>query len=123
MTLDVPEGWLVQGTGRLLNERETLPDPIIQRLRQAEVSDTVVHVLTEQDFGPGRATRPSPDGRLRWHFAADSVRDVAFSITRASLWDAVRTGVGDRNGDGRPEYSRAEAIFRPAHARGRQAAR
>ena len=123
VTLDVPEGWLVQGTGRLLNESDVLPDPVIQRLRQAEASDTVVHVITEQDFGPGRATRQSPDGRLRWHFAADSVRDVAYSVTRASLWDAVRTSVGDRNGDGRPEYSRAEAIFRPAYNRWRQAAR
>nr|NIM50886.1 M1 family peptidase [Gemmatimonadales bacterium] len=90
VTLDVPEGWLVQGTGRLLNEREVLPDPIIRRLRQAEVSDTVVHVITEQDLGPGSATHQSPDGRLQWHFVADSVRDAAYSITRASLWDAVR---------------------------------
>jgi len=123
VTLDVPEGWLVEGTGRLLNESEVLPDPIIQRLRQAEASDTVVHVITEQDWGPGRSTRQSADGRLRWHFAADSVRDVAYSITSASLWDAVRTSVGDRNGDGRPEYSRAEAIFRPAHGLWRQGAR
>ncbi len=123
VTLDVPEGWLVQGTGRLLNEREVLPDPIIRRLRQAEASDTVVHVITEQDFGPGSATRRSPDGRLRWHFVADSVRDVAYSITRASLWDAVRTDVGDRTGDGRPEYARAQAIYRPAHERWRQVAR
>jgi hypothetical protein len=47
VTLDVPEGWLVQGTGRLLNEREVLPEPIIRRLRQAEASDTVVHVITD----------------------------------------------------------------------------
>jgi hypothetical protein len=123
VTLDVPEGWLVQGTGRLVNEAEVLPDPVIQRLRQAEASDTVVHVLTEQDLGPGTATRPGSDGRLRWHFAADSVRDVAYSVTRSSLWDVVRTDVGDRNGDGRPEYARAEAIFRPAHGTWRKAAR
>ncbi len=123
VTLDVPEGWLVQGTGRLLNETEVLPDPIMRRLRQAETSDTVVHVITEQDFGPGSATRQSADGRLRWHFVADSVRDAAYSITRASLWDVVRTNVGDRDGDGQPEYARAEAIYRPAHERWRQVAR
>jgi len=123
VTLDVPHGWVVQGTGRLLNEREVLPEAIIRRLRQAEASDTVVHVLTGQDFGPGRATVESPDGRLRWHFAADSVRDAAYVVARASLWDAVRTSVGDRNGDGRPEYTRAEAIWRPAHTRWAQGAR
>ena len=123
VTLDVPAGWVVQGTGRLLNEPEVLPESIVRRLRAAEASDTVVHILTEQDFGPGRATRESPDGRLRWHFAADSVRDAAYSITSASRWDAVRTAVGDRNGDGSPEYSRAEAIWRPAHTRWAQGAR
>ena len=120
VTLDVPEGWLVEGTGRLVNESEVLPDAVVQRLRAAEASDTVVHVLTEQDFGPGRATRTGADGRLRWHFAADSVRDVAYSVTRTSRWDVVRTGVGDRNG--RPAYARAEAIWRPAHRRWERAA-
>jgi hypothetical protein len=123
VTLDVPEGWLVQGTGRLLNEREVLPDPVLRRLRQAELSDTVVHVITQEDFRAGSATRQSTDGRLRWHFVADSVRDVAYSITSASLWDAVRTEVGDGDGDGRPEYARAAAIYRPAHERWRQVAR
>jgi hypothetical protein len=122
VTLDVPQGWLVQGTGTLLNEREVLSDPVVDRLRQAEASDTVVHVITEADLTAG-FTREVPDGRLRWHFTADSVRDVAYAVTRGSLWDAARTEVGDRNGDGRPEYTRAEAIFRPAHERWRQAAR
>lgn len=114
VTLDVPQGWLVQGTGELQNESEVLRDHICERLRVAESSDTVVHVITEQDLESG-FTRHSPGGRLRWHFTADSVRDVAYSITSASLWDATRTAVGDRNGDGLPEYSRAEAIFRPEH--------
>lgn len=122
VTLDVPQGWLVQGTGELMNESAVLPDRIIQRLRLAEASDTVVHIVTEADLGPD-CTRTSTDGRLRWHFTADSVRDAAYAITHASLWDAVRTSIGDRNGDGQPEYSRAEAIYRPEHERWRQTAR
>ncbi len=122
VTLDVPQGWLVQGTGELMNEQEVLQDNIIERLRQAEVSDTVVHVITEEDFATG-GTREGSQGRLLWHFAADSVRDAAYSITRASQWDVVRVNVGDRNGDGQPEYSRAEAIFRPVHERWHQTAR
>jgi len=112
VTLDVPAGWLVSGTGRLMNARDVLPDPILRRLRQAQASDTVVRVLTADDLGPGRTTRPSADGRVRWHFAAESVRDVAFAVTSASVWDAVRASVGDGDGDGRPEYCRAEAIYR-----------
>lgn len=121
--LDVPEGWLVSGTGQLLNASEVLPETIVQRLRQAEASDTVVHVLTADDFGPGKATRPSADGRVRWHFAADSVRDVVYAATSASEWDAVRTPVGDRDGDGRPDYARAEAIYRANQPLWRETAR
>ena len=51
VTVDVPEGWLVSGTGQLVNAAEVLPENIVQRLRVAEASDTVVHVLTAADFG------------------------------------------------------------------------
>jgi hypothetical protein len=113
VTLEVPQGWLVMGTGRLANADVVLPPTIVARIRAAEVSDTAVHVLTAADFGPGRATqRAGADGYLSWHFTADSVRDVAYSVTRASLWDAARTPVGDRDGDGRPDYARADAIYR-----------
>jgi len=123
VTLDVPEGWLVSGTGQLVNAAEVLPDNVLQRLRAAEASDTVVHVLTAADFSPGKTTRPSADGRVRWHFAADTVRDVVLSVTSASVWDATRTPVGDANGDGRPDYVRTEAIYRPNNRLWEQTAR
>jgi hypothetical protein len=105
-----------------LNEEDVLTEHTIQLLRLAETSDTVVHVIADDDLAAG-FTRDGMDGRLQWRFSADSVRDAAYSITRASLWDAVRTEVGDRDGDGQPEYARAEAIFRPSHERWRQTAR
>lgn len=123
VTLDVPEGWLVDGTGELANAADVLPDAVLQRLRQADASDTVVHVLTADDFGPGKTTRPAADGRVRWHFTADTVRDVAYAVTSASLWDAARTPVGDRDGDGRPDFARAEAVYRAGHALWREGAR
>ncbi len=112
VTLEVPEGWLVQGTGRLANAEAVLPSTIVTRLQAAQTSDTVVHVLTAADFGPGTATRRSESGMLAWRFAADAVRDVAYSITRESLWDAARTPVGDQDGDGRPDYTLVNAIYR-----------
>jgi len=110
------------GTGRLTNADETLAPAVAQRLRQAEQSDAIVHVITQQEFGAA-ATRPGTNGRLQWHFVADSVRDVAFSATRASLWDAARTAVGDRDGDGKVDYTRVDAIYRSAAQRWRQSAR
>jgi hypothetical protein len=110
--LDVPAGWTVMGTGNLTNAEEVLPPPILERLRLAEQSDDVVHVLTPEDFGAGSATTTAESGFLTWSFAADSVRDAAFSLTKASRWDAARTPVGDRNGDGVTDYARVDAIWR-----------
>ena len=108
VTLDVPQGWLVVGTGTLANASEMLPPAVLDRLHRAAASDTVVHVLTPDDFGPGKETRTAPSGVLSWHYVAD----VAYSVTRESRWDAARTPVGDRNGDGRTDYARVDAIWR-----------
>ncbi len=112
VTVDAPEGWLVSGTGDLRNPEAVLPPAVLERYRRAAASDEVVHVLTAADFGPGKATRRGTNGRLQWVFRADTVRDVAFSATRESLWDAARTNVGDRDGDGRDDYARVNAVWR-----------
>jgi hypothetical protein len=111
-TVDAPAGWVVMGTGELTNAAQALPAPVLARWRQAMQSDSTVHVLTAAEFGTGKATAAGTNGRVTWSFHADSVRDVAFSMTRESLWDAARTAVGDRNGDGRPDYVTINAFYR-----------
>ncbi len=123
VTIDAPEGWVIMGTGTLQNRAAVLPAPVLERLARAERSDDVVAVLTEADFGPGRATLTSATGRLRWHFTAENVRDMAFSATRESRWDAARTTVGDRDGDGRPDYTRVDAFWRSSASRWQHSAR
>lgn len=115
ITVEAPAGWLVMGTGHLANPGEVLPDDIGERLARAEQSDDVVHILTADDIAAGRMTRDG--GPLRWRFVADTVRDAAFSLTRASLWDAARTPVGDRDGDGQTDYARVDAIWRSSAPR------
>jgi hypothetical protein len=117
LAVEAPAGWIVAATGRLENPAEVLAEPVRQRLAQAERSDTVVHVLTERDFGPGTATAAGANGRLRWRFAADTARDAAFSVMRGSRWDATRTPVGDRNGDGGTDYATVHAFWRPTAPR------
>jgi hypothetical protein len=112
--ITVPDGWVVLGTGELENAEQVLTPTVLDRLRRAEASDEVVNVLTVDDFGPGVATQSSDDGRLTWHYTAGQVRDVAFSLTRESLWDAARTPVGDRDGDGDTDYTRVDALYRAA---------
>jgi len=114
LTVEAPAGWVVAATGRLENAAEVLPEPVWDRLARAERSDTVVHVLTAEDFGPGKATATGTGGRLRWRFSADTVRDVAFSVMRGSRWDATRTPVGDRDGDGSTDYATIHSFWRPS---------
>ncbi|MGH7719659.1 MAG: M1 family aminopeptidase, partial [Gemmatimonadaceae bacterium] len=121
-TVEVPEGWLVMGTGTLENAAHTLSDSALARMRRAEGSDSVVAVVTPGDL-ESNVTRRGRGGRLVWTFRADSVRDVAFSVTRRSLWDATRTPVGDRNGDGRADHARVDAIYRESAPRWRNVAR
>lgn len=117
LTVEAPEGWVVNGTGTLVNRDRVFPAPVLERLRRAERSDTVVHVLTAADRGVGKSTVRGTDGRLTWEFRADTVRDVAFSATRESNWDAARTNVGDRDGDGRDDYARVDALWRDSAPR------
>jgi len=117
LTVEAPPGWVVAATGRLENAADVLPEPVRQRLARAERSDTVVHVLTEADFGPGKATVAGTGGPLRWRFAADTVRDVAFSVLRESRWDAARTPVGDRDGNGTADHATIHAFWRSAAPR------
>lgn len=121
ITVEAPAQWVVFGTGALQNPQEVLAPAVLARYRAGIQSDTVVHVLTQADFG--RATQAGQGGVLTWRFRADRVRDAAFSVTRESNWDATRTPVGDRDGDGRADHTAIHAFWRPSAPRWRHVAR
>src|SRR5699024_9837472 len=108
--ITVPEQWMVASTGRLTNPKNILQDEIYQRLQKGHSSDEVVPVVTKEDFGA--VTKSTEDGTVTWNFKADKVRDFAFSVTRESKWDATRTQIGDRDGDGKDDYVAINAIYR-----------
>jgi hypothetical protein len=121
VTVDAPAGWLVASTGRLVNEAEVLRPAVLERLRRAEASDEVVRVV--EHGATAEATVAAPDGRLVWRFEADSVRDVAFAVMREFAWDAARSPVGDRSGDGQVDHARVDAFWRARAPLHREAAR
>ena len=121
LTVELPAGWIVQGTGQLLNDEEVLPAHVRMRLAHAASSDDVVHVVTEEDILTRLATQPGTGGTLTWRFHADSVRDVAFSATSESLWDAARTPVGDVNADGQKDYALVQTMYRVTAPKWQQA--
>ncbi|UCC83638.1 MAG: M1 family metallopeptidase [Gemmatimonadota bacterium] len=112
MTIEAPDGWVIMGTGELLNPEEVLQPAVLERYRQAHGSDEVVRVVTDADLEAGLVTKRSADGYLSWRFHSDTVRDVAFSAMRQSRWDAARTPVGDRDGDGTTDYALINSFWR-----------
>jgi hypothetical protein len=134
LTIHAPEGWIIMATGELQNAEEVLDPDLLSRWRKAGKSDEPVRVFTAgageratKAAGANRsrnrssATRGSgSDGRpdltsgdmLAWRFAARNVRDVAFSATLESHWDAARTTVGDLTGNGHTDYTLINTFWR-----------
>jgi len=111
VSIKAPGNWLVIGTGNLTNAQEVLADSVYDRMIKGHASDSVVHVINSNNFGYN-ATKAKVGDSLTWKFNAENVRDVAFSITRESNWDASRANVGDLDGDGKTDYTKINSIWR-----------
>jgi hypothetical protein len=83
----LPAGFIMAGTGALLNPAEVLTTAQRERLALALESDTTIHVLTEPELRSG-AARPTRDSLLTWRFRATNVRDAAWAASPEYLWDA-----------------------------------
>jgi hypothetical protein len=121
VTLDAPAGWLVRATGELANPEETLTQRARELLSLSMAGDSVVRVASAGESATLEGS--GPRAALTWHFAADSVRDFAFSLSRSPNWDATRTTVGDRDGDGGIDHARIEAVWRESAPRWKDVAR
>jgi hypothetical protein len=84
----VPAGFIVAGTGVLLNPANVLTAAQRGRLATALKSDTTIHIITEPELTSG-AARPVKQGSLTWRFRADNVRDVAWAASPEYVWDAA----------------------------------
>ena len=88
VAITVPASYVVAATGRLQNPLVVLTAAQRQRLIRALRSDTAVAVITAEEAGDTRRTRPRSTGTLTWRFTADSVRDFAFAAAPNFRWDA-----------------------------------
>lgn len=129
VTLRVPAGWLVVATGDLLNPADVLSSTVrsrLDRLRagRGAVDSGIVHVVTADERGPGRATAAGGSGgMLTWRFSASQVRDFAWTASSHYVWDAARVSVGDANGDGVGDFPLVHALYRPQYTLWRETAR
>ncbi len=89
VTLTLPAGYTVAGTGVLANAAQALPARIGARLAAAAHADTIVHIITATELGAPTLLPPGTGATRTWHFTATNVRDFAWGAAPNFVWDAT----------------------------------
>ncbi|RNC81681.1 MAG: M1 family peptidase [Phycisphaera sp.] len=97
VSITVPRGFLVEGTGVLQNPEEVLSSETIARLDDARQSDTTVLIVTPEEVGTG-SYHPEGAEDLTWAFSARDVRTFAFATSNAFIWDACTANITELGG-------------------------
>ncbi|HLZ77527.1 M1 family metallopeptidase [Phenylobacterium sp.] len=88
----VPADMLVSGSGALVNANEVLSADQRARWAKAQASDKTVVIRTPEEVA---ATPPANGATKTWRFHMDKTRDVAFTASRAFVWDAAKINLPD----------------------------
>jgi hypothetical protein len=89
VTLTLPAGYTVAGTGVLRNAVQVLPATLRTRLAVAARADTIVRIITAGEVGTPAVLPPGSGTTRTWHFTATNVRDFAWGAAPNFLWDAT----------------------------------
>jgi hypothetical protein len=88
----VPADMIVAASGALTNPQEVLSAQQRARLDRARASDKTVLIRTAEEVA---STPPAKGATKTWRFHMDNTRDVAFTASRAFVWDAARINLPD----------------------------
>jgi len=91
-SVTVPADMIVAGSGALTNPQEVLTAEQRARFERARASDKTVLIRTPEEV----VATPAPGGATKtWRFHMENTRDVAFTASRAFVWDAARINLPD----------------------------
>jgi hypothetical protein len=96
VSVQVPPGFVVWGTGHLEDPGDVLTPEYLKRFQASLTSDETVHVATREDMAHGGVTRDNPLNV--WRFTAHDVPDVAFGLSDHYDWDAASVVVDPATG-------------------------
>lgn len=90
VSITLPAGLTVQGTGQLMNPGAVLSVETLKRYEQAWKSDTVIHIITEAE---AVNTTGSLAPQKTWRFHANNAGDGMWAASAAFVWDAVKVNL------------------------------
>ena len=96
VTVRVPAGYGVWGTGTLANAAEVLKPAALARFNASLTADTTIHVATAADLESQSVYDGT--GFSSWRFTARNVPDVTFALSNTYVWDAASVVVDPASG-------------------------
>ncbi len=91
VSITVPGGWIVSGTGILQNPKEVMTAASLERFGKILESDEETTIVSEEERGPGKATAGGDE--LTWRFVADKVNDFAWATSADFIWKGTRANI------------------------------
>ncbi|MBA3647098.1 MAG: M1 family metallopeptidase [Chitinophagales bacterium] len=94
--ISMPAGFVVWGTGELMNAGEVFDKKIFDKYQAALHSDREIDIINAADYKNGPVT--GTNQQLTWKFSAKDVTDFAFALSDHYLWDGSSLVVDKRSG-------------------------
>ncbi|MXV52084.1 peptidase [Pedobacter sp. HMF7647] len=105
--ITVPKNYAVWATGDLVNAKDVLQPAVYNRLIQAEKSDAIIDVISEQDASQNAVTTDNNT----WKFNAENVTDFVFATSNHYMWKSSSLVVDSIT----KRRTRVDAVFNPEH--------
>ncbi|WP_325407272.1 M1 family metallopeptidase [Agriterribacter sp.] len=93
VSITVPSGMIVAGSGELQNPKEVLTAQQLQRYNQAKESDKTI-IIRGKDEAAKASAQPGKS-TLTWNFKIANARDFAWAASRSFIWDAAKMNLPD----------------------------
>ncbi|MEO5562128.1 MAG: M1 family metallopeptidase [Chitinophagaceae bacterium] len=93
VTVNVPQNYIVWGTGTLQKPETLLQPAILDRFKKSMVSDEVIRIVTKEDLQAKNITMKNPI--ISWQFKATNIPDMAFGLSDHYVWDGSSVIVDD----------------------------
>ena len=88
--INVPNGWIVSGTGVLQNPEEVMTEEARARMDTVLSTDDVVTIVGEDE------QKTAEGESLTWHFVADKVNDFAWATSDRFVWQTTRAIIPEK---------------------------